>query len=59
MSCPPHQQLPTCIYVVTEEAVPLGEHLEEKEGYSDFSLAWGLHQTIVSVSSGEVVVCYW
>ncbi len=40
-------QLPTCIYLVTEEAVPLVEHLKEKEGYSDFSLTWGMHQTIV------------
>ena len=45
-----HIQLPTCIYVVTEEATPLEDHLKCQEGYSDFSIAWGLHQTIVSAT---------
>ena len=41
-------ELPTCIYVVTEEAMPLEDHMTTKEGHSEFSTAWGLHQIIVS-----------
>lgn len=43
-----HLQLPNCIYVVTEEAIPLEEHLASEEGRSTFSTSWGLHQVIVS-----------
>lgn len=42
-------QLSTSIFVVTEEAVPLEDYLATKDGSSGFSIAWGFHQTIVSI----------
>ena len=43
-----HGQLPTSIYVVTEEALPLQDSIGTTDGSTSFSIAWGLHQVIVS-----------
>lgn len=48
LSPPLAVQLPTAIYVVTEEALPLQESIATKDGATTFSIAWGLHQTMVS-----------
>ena len=43
----PFTQLPTSIYMVTEEATPLEDYLATSDGKSNFSISWGLHQVIV------------
>jgi len=41
--------------VVTEEVVPLATYIASRDGSSEFSVAWGLHQILVSECKGQMV----